>query len=162
MSASRECASGRRPRRARRPSAHPLLVACLFALAFGAPATAQVDSTAHLRPVSAMWRSMLIPGWGQAATGRWVTGATFTAWEGACIMMMLKAQGEVHQIRASGAAHITTKKQEVQDWTVLLIFNHLFAGAEAFVAAHLQDFPADLHIRAVPRGLVVSVPLPKP
>ena len=104
---------------------------------------------------------MLIPGWGQAATGRWVTGATFTAWEGLCIMMTLKTQGEVHHIRASGALHVTTKKQEVQDWTVLLIFNHLFAGAEAFVSTHLQDFPADLHIRAVPRGLVVSVPLPR-
>jgi hypothetical protein len=126
-------------------------------------ATGQVaDTTARLRPVSAMWRSMLIPGWGQAATGRWVTGATFTAWEGTCIMMVLKTQGEAHHIRASGASHITTKKQEVQDWTVLLIFNHLFAGAEAFVSAHLQDFPADLHIRAVPRGLVVSVPLPRP
>lgn len=115
-----------------------------------------------MRPLSAFWRSLLIPGWGQAATKRWVTGATFTVWEGTCIMMTLKAKGELKHIRAVGALHVTTKEQEVQDWAVLWIFNHLFAGAEAFVSAHLQDFPADLHIRAVPRGLVVSVPLPRP
>jgi len=114
----------------------------------------------HIRPAGAFWRSFLIPGWGQAATGRYVTGAAFTVWEGLCIVMTFKAQGEAEHIRASGATHITTKKQEVQDWTILWIFNHFFAGAEAFVSAHLVDFPEDLHIRAVPRGLMVSVPLP--
>lgn len=115
-----------------------------------------------MRPISAFWRSLLIPGWGQAATKRWVTGATFTAWEGICIMMTFKTTGEVDHIRAVGAGHIATKKQEVQDWAVLWVFNHLFAGAEAFVSAHLQDFPSDLHIRAVPRGVVVSFPIPRP
>jgi hypothetical protein len=119
------------------------------------------DSTHRISPIGAFWRSLVIPGWGQAATGRWVTGAVFTAWEGVCITMTFKTQGEAEHIRASGAGHITTKKQEVQDWTILWFFNHLFAGAEAFVAAHLIDFPPDLHIRAVPRGLMVSMPLPR-
>jgi hypothetical protein len=42
---------------------------------------------------------------------------------------------------------------------VLWIFNHLFSGAEAFVSAHLQDFPRDLRIRAMPGGIGVSLPL---
>ena len=118
------------------------------------------DSVSHISPGGAFWRSFLIPGWGQAATGRYVTGAAFATWEGVCILMTFKAQGEAEHIRAVGADHITTKKKEVQDWTILWIFNHFFAGAEAFVSAHLVDFPEDLHIRAVPRGLMISVPLP--
>ena len=120
------------------------------------------DSLKHIRPFTAFVRSFVLPGWGQASTGRYVTGAAFTVWEGVCIVMTFKAQGEAEHIRATGAAHIETKKNEVQDWTILWIFNHFFAGAEAFVAAHLIDFPPDLHIRAVPRGLMVSVPLPRP
>ena len=120
------------------------------------------DSVKHVRPFTAFMRSFLIPGWGQASTGRYVTGAAFAVWEGTCILMTFKAQSEAEHIRASGAEHIATKKNEVQDWTILWIFNHFFAGAEAFVSAHLIDFPTDLQIRAVPRGLMVSVPLPRP
>jgi hypothetical protein len=60
----------------------------------------------------------------------------------------------------SGSADTTAKRQQVQDWVVLWAFNHLFAGAEAFVSAHLLDFPKELKLRAVPRGVGVSVPLP--
>jgi hypothetical protein len=148
-------------------SVRPSALALVALLVAAIPARAQVANTqpsdsARIRPGAAFWRSLLIPGWGQAATGRWVTGATFTAWEGLCIMMTVKTKGEVKHIQAVGADHVTTKKQEVQDWTVLLIFNHLFAGAEAFVSAHLQDFPRDLRLRALPRGLMVSFPLPRP
>ena len=118
------------------------------------------DSVKYVRPFTAFLRSFAIPGWGQASTGRYVTGAAFTVWEGVCIVMTFKAQSEAEHIRATGAGHIETKKNEVQDWTILWVFNHFFAGAEAFVAAHLIDFPPDLKIRAVPRGLMVSVPLP--
>jgi hypothetical protein len=45
---------------------------------------------------------------------------------------------------------------------VLWGFNHLFSGAEAYVAAHLRDFPRDLKVRAFPGGVGVSVPLPHP
>ena len=120
------------------------------------------DTIKHVRPFTAFLRSFALPGWGQASTGRYVTGAAFVVWEGTCILMTFKAQSEAEHIRASGAAHIETKKNEVQDWTILWIFNHFLAGAEAFVSAHLIDFPTDLKIRAVPRGLMVSVPLPRP
>src|SRR5439155_11421144 len=35
-----------------------------------------------VRPMGAFLRSFLLPGWGQVATDRPVTGATFVAWEG--------------------------------------------------------------------------------
>jgi hypothetical protein len=75
--------------------------------------------------------------------------------------MTLKAQQEADYLRTTGAPNLHAKRQEVQDWLVLWGFNHLFAGAEAFVAAHLREFPKDLKVRAVPRGIGVSLPLPQ-
>ncbi len=118
------------------------------------------DSSHQVRPMGAFWRSLLFPGWGQAATGRQTTGAIFVAWEGVTAMMTFKAQQEANYMKETGSANLRAKRQEVQDWLVLWVFNHLFSGAEAYVSAHLQDFPADLRIHAVPRGIGISVPLP--
>jgi hypothetical protein len=43
---------------------------------------------------------------------------------------------------------------------VLLGFNHLFAGLEAYVSAHLADFPGDLRFEAVPGGVGAAMSLP--
>ena len=124
-------------------------------------ATVVVPDTAHrIRPMAAFWHSLLLPGWGQAETGRPVTGGLFVAWEGVTAMMTLKAQQETHYLKASGSTNLGAKRQEVQDWLVLWIFNHLFAGAEAFVSAHLTDFPRELEVRALPRGVGISLPVP--
>ncbi len=148
------------------------LLAVALACAVGAGRAQQVVATAtdtlrvapdtvrRMRPVSAAWRSLLIPGWGQATTGRAVTGALFVAWEGTTLYMWRKAEQEARYLEDIGAGHVNGKRQESQDWLVLLVFNHLFAAAEAFVAGHLQDFPEELRIRAVPGGLGVRVPLP--
>ena len=121
---------------------------------------AQIPDTTHrMKPVSAFWRSLLLPGWGQSATGRHVTGAVFVAWEGVTMMMTLKARGEANYLESIGSGHVQTKRQEAQDWLVLWVFNHLFSGAEAYVSAHLQDFPRDLKLRAFPNGIGVMLPL---
>lgn len=124
------------------------------------------DTTHRTGPMGAFWRSLLVPGWGQAKTGRPVAGALFVSWEGLCAMMTLKAQSETHFLKRAGSNNLDAKRQEVQDWLVLWIFNHLLSGAEAYVSAHLQDFPGDLKVRAFPdgggMGVGVSVPLRRP
>jgi hypothetical protein len=126
-----------------------------------APA-AQSDTLHQIGPVGALWRSLLVPGWGQAVTGRNVTGALFGIWEGTTMYMTLKAQQEANYFKQSNSPNLHAKRQEVQDGLVLWGFNHLFAGAEAFVAAHLRDFPKDLRVQAVPGGVGVSLSLPHP
>jgi hypothetical protein len=132
--------------------------------------TSRVADTAHIilpidtmhhgvRPMGAFLRSFVLPGWGQAATNRPMTGAAFVAWEGVAAMMTLKAQQEANYFKKINSANLRLKRQEVQDWLVLWIFNHLFSGAEAYVSAHLQDFPPDLQIRAFPGGIGVSIPI---
>ncbi len=128
---------------------------------FRLAAQAVVPDSAHrIRPFSAFWRSLVLPGWGQSATGRHVTGAAFVAWEGVTIMMTLKAQQEANYLKEIGSPTLGAKRQEVQDWLILWIFNHLFAGAEAYVSAHLRDFPGDLKVRAVPGGIGLTIPMP--
>jgi len=120
-----------------------------------------VQDTSHrLKPFAAAWRSLLIPGWGQAALGRDVAGAVLASWEGVTIMMTVKARQELHYLEESGSGNVQAKRQQVQDWLVLWIFNHLFAGAEAFVSGHLQDFPKELHVQPLPGGIGVSIPIP--
>jgi len=109
--------------------------------------------------MGAFLRSFILPGWGQAVTGRPTTGAAFVSWEGVTVMMTLKAQQEANYFKRIHSANLGGKRQEVQDWLVLWIFNHLFSGAEAYVSAHLQDFPPDLKVRAFPGGIGVTIPI---
>ncbi len=120
------------------------------------------DSAHRVPPWGAFLRSFVLPGWGQAATGRHVAGVVFVAWEGIAAMMTLKAQSELDYLRETGSANVPAKKQEKQDWIVLWVFNHFFSAAEAFVSAHLQDFPKDLKVQAFPGGVGISVPVPHP
>ena len=125
------------------------------------PRTAR-DSVRALKPLPAFFHSLLIPGWGQAKLDRKLTASLFLAWEGLSLGMSLKAAGEVSYLTRTDAdsARIASKKQERQDWLILLGFNHLFAGLEAFVSSHLQDFPADVRIRAAPGGIGVQAVVP--
>ena len=117
------------------------------------------DTSRFMKPGAAAWRSLVLPGWGQAATGHHVAGAMFVTWEGVTMMMTLRAVQEQRYMKQSGSGSLGAKRQQVQDWVVLWIFNHLFAGADAFVSAHLQDFPKELKLQAGPGRVGLSVPL---
>jgi hypothetical protein len=90
-----------------------------------------------------MWRSLLLPGWGQAILGRRVTGAAFIFWEGVTVTMTVKSLHQLAYQEDIDAETVDDKRQEVQDWAILWGFNHLLAGAEAYVAAILWETPAD-------------------
>jgi hypothetical protein len=119
-------------------------------------------SPKRTKPVDALFQSLFIPGWGQASTGRYTAGAMFAVWEGVTIMMTARAVQEKHYMEETGSDNVASKGQQVQDWVVLLVFNHLFSAAEAYVAAHLQDFPGELKVRAGPGGAGFRVTLPVP
>jgi hypothetical protein len=126
---------------------------------------AAADTTAPRRPTTptgAMLRSFLLPGWGQAVYGRKVTAGFMMGVEGVALGMILKSSGELDHTRAAGGATEEAKLQEREDWITILVFNHLMSGLEAYVAAHLYDFPGDLQLQALPQGgmrLGVTLPL---
>jgi hypothetical protein len=80
--------------------------------------------------------------------------------------MSIKASRDVSNLRNAGAdsAAIAAKKRTREDWYVLLAVNHLLAGLEAFIAAQLLDFPAELKIERAPgrldAGFAVPIRLP--
>jgi len=127
-----------------------------------APGAVALDSVGFtpISPLNAFWRSFLLPGWGQARLNRKLTGGIFVAWEGVTLGMSLKTRHELAYLRRTGSARADNKRREHEDWIVLLAFNHLFAGLEAYVGAHLADFPGDLTIRALPGGVGASVSVP--
>jgi hypothetical protein len=126
------------------------------------PGVAPPDSAQFtpITPINAFWRSFLLPGWGQARLNRKLTGGIFVAWEGVTLGMSLKTRHELAYLRRTGSARADNKRREHEDWIVLLAFNHLFAGLEAYVGAHLVDFPGDLQIRAAPGGIGASMTVP--
>lgn len=122
-----------------------------------------VDTSGQARPVSPMgafFRSLLVPGWGQSKLNRKLTGGIFVAWEGVTLGMTLKTSHELHYLRRTNSGRVEVKEQEKEDWIVLLAFNHLLSALEAYVSAHLWDFPDDLEIRAVPGGVGGQLSLP--
>ncbi len=103
-------------------------------------------------PLGAALRSLVLPGWGQSIMGRRVTGAAFIFWEGITLTMTLKSAHQLEYQKRIGAETVDDKRQELQDWAVLLAFNHILAATEAYVATHLWDFPADLGLEVLPGG----------
>jgi len=166
------------PTRSRHPSSASVLLLLMVSLVLAAfvPTLAAQDSAAvrrsarpvqadslsrrYISPMNALWRSLLIPGWGQARLNRKLAGGIFVGWEGVTLGMSLKTRSELRYLRRVGSVRADDKRQEHEDWIVLLAFNHLFAGLEAYVSAHLADFPGDLRFQAVPGGVGASVSLP--
>ena len=137
------------------------------ALAVDTAAVEQADAGARRPPVGpggAFLRSLLVPGLGQVVLGRKVTAVVFVAFEGATVAMAVRAHNQVKQARltdtSADSSLVTDKKRSREDWLVLVGFNHLLAGLEAYVAAHLWDFPADLQLRAIPGGVGAAVTIP--
>ena len=54
------------------------------------------------------------------------------------------------------AARIRSRRQQLEDWIAIVAFNHLFSGADAFVAGHLGDIPRRLTMRPTADGLELS------
>lgn len=115
-------------------------------------------------PLNYFFRSLIVPGWGQASLDRKLTGGMFIAFEGLALAMALKAGHELEYLERTNSGRVEGKRQERQDWFVLVAVNHLFSGLEAYVAANLYDFPADLRMRPLPggrTGVQLTLPLPR-
>ncbi|HVT39589.1 MAG TPA: hypothetical protein VHE78_11125 [Gemmatimonadaceae bacterium] len=56
---------------------------------------------------------------------------------------------------------VRARRLQLEDWLAVVVFNHLIAGADAFVAANLWDLPQHVSMRAFPAprgaGLAISV-----
>ena len=133
-----------------------------------------------LSPPRAFLYSLLAPGLGQSRLGRPVAGAIFVFTESIAIAMLRESAAELRQAKRfrtdslvaigndpnTGAPlfhHssytddlISIRQGHVEDWIAFLIANHLFAGADAYVAAHLWDLPSQINVSQTRSGTVVA------
>jgi hypothetical protein len=56
---------------------------------------------------------------------------------------------------------VKARRTHYEDWVAAIVFNHLFSGADAYVAANLWDFNANIGVVATPRsaGVIASLRL---
>ena len=143
---------------------------------------ARVDTVrreAPLPPVSprrAFLYSLLVPGYGQSRLGRPIAGGIFAITETIAIAMLRESRAELREARlfrqdtlvnigndpATGAAVlqrtsyndelISIRRGHVEDWIAFLVGNHLFAGADAYVGAHLWDLPSQVSLEPTRNG----------
>lgn len=129
------------------------------------PAALPADTAAPgaITPRGAFFRSLVLPGWGQSELGAPLRGGVYFALEAGSLWMLYKsdrrlreALAEERVARETGALAagarlplVRDRQNQREDWITLSIFWLFFAGADAFVAAHLQDF--DVSVGAAPR-----------
>ena len=58
-----------------------------------------------------------------------------------------------------GAAVVRSRRLQVEDWLAVLFFNHLFSGADAYVAAQLWDLPDMIGLQQTPFGPAIAATL---
>ncbi len=130
-----------------------------------------------ISPRRALLQSFLIPGWGQASLDRNTAGALFVALEATSIAMLVQSKRQLSIAREAArdsvldtgtgtyvanplAARVRPRKRAVEDWTALLVFSHLIAAADAFVAAHLWDVPIQVQGHEGTRSASISTSIP--
>ena len=112
-------------------------------------------------PTGALLKSLIVPGLGQITMGRKLTAAVFLAFEGATLGMVIKTQRDINRAEAAGdLATVEDKKRKREDWLVYMGINHVASALEAYVSAHLWDFPGELELRAAPGGFSASASIP--
>jgi len=53
------------------------------------------------------------------------------------------------------AARVNARRTHYEDWIAVIVFNHLFSGADAYVAANLWDFRTNIGVVGNQRSTVI-------
>jgi xanthosine utilization system XapX-like protein len=128
-----------------------------------------------ITPRAAFVRSFLLPGWGQTGLRRSTAASVFAGAEVGAVYMVMKSRADlkrakalvgldsisvgdpslgetVTRIPAVPQSLVNARRLHLEDWLAVLIFNHVLAGADAYVAANLWDLPARVSITQTPAG----------
>ena len=126
-----------------------------------------------LSPRRAFLYSLLMPGYAQSVLGRHRAGTVQLVFEAAAIVMIRQSAADVREARRnladsivvsfvneSGQPEITkrpspfsaglvrSRRSHLEDWIAVLLANHLFSAADAYVASLLWDLPVEVEANA--------------
>ena len=92
-------------------------------------------------PMGAFFRSLILPGWGQAVVDQPVRGAFYFTMEATSLWMLFKTQAKLDAaVRAGDEELAAARQDQKEDWIVMAVFWALFAGVDAWVSTHLWSF----------------------
>lgn len=92
-------------------------------------------------PMGAFLRSLVLPGWGQAAVNQPVRGAFYFTMEATSLWMLYKTQSKLEAAERAGDEELAAaRKDQKEDWIVMAVFWALFAGVDAWVSTHFWGF----------------------
>ncbi len=135
-----------------------------------------------LSPRRAFLYSLALPGYSQSVLGRPTAGALFVLTESIALVMLRESAADLREARRfrtdslvvigydeSGATPtpitqasaytdrlVDVRRGHVEDWIAFLVANHLFAAADAYVAAHLWDLPTQISVESRRTGTVLA------
>jgi hypothetical protein len=136
-----------------------------------------------ISPRTALLRSLLVPGWGQLSLGRRWAAAIFIALETGAGVMAIESKQRLDFAERYGqdsilvrydppllpgrpltpifregelGGRVAARRQHLEDYLILMAFNHLIAGVDAFIAAHLWDLPTQVSIRSTGEGAMLA------
>ena len=132
-----------------------------------------------LSPRRAFLYSLALPGYSQSVLNRPTAGALFMLTESIALVMLRESALELRQARrfrtdslvvigyeptgtpitqvsAFNERLIDIRRGHVEDWIAFILANHLFAAADAYVAAHLWDLPTQISVESRGTGTVVA------
>ncbi len=137
-----------------------------------------------LSPRRAFLYSLVMPGYAQSVLGRSRTSSLVMGFETVALVMIRESAGSLREARrnvadslpvsyvdASGQpgvryertpfsrALVRSRQEQLEDWIAVLIGNHLFAAADAYVASLLWDLPAEVAFRASPHSTGLALRL---
>jgi hypothetical protein len=135
-----------------------------------------------LSPRRAFLYSFALPGYSQSVLNRPTAGALFVLTESIALVMLRESAADLREARrfrtdslvvigydASAATPtpitqasaytdrlIDVRRGHVEDWIAFIVANHLFAAADAYVAAHLWDLPTQISVESRRNGTVLA------
>jgi hypothetical protein len=135
-----------------------------------------------LSPRRAFLYSLALPGYSQSVLGRPTAGALFVLTESIALVMLRESAADLREARrfrtdslvvigydasvatptpiTQASAYtdrlIDVRRGHVEDWIAFLVANHLFAAADAYVAAHLWDLPTQISVESRRSGTVLA------
>jgi hypothetical protein len=139
-----------------------------------------------ISPRAAFLSSLLVPGYGQSRLDRPMAASLFFAIELFGVALARKSANDLHvaerfendsivvaipidpstglprPVREPGpfdTDRVRARRQHYEDWLAVIAFNHLFAGADAFVAANLWDLPTQISAWPSDRGPTIALSL---
>jgi hypothetical protein len=136
-----------------------------------------------LTPKRSFLYALAVPGLPQSIFGRHRAAAGMLAVEAISWTMIHESSGDVSEARRARIDTLTVsyvgddgrllekpvvrpgtftstdvraRRTHVEDWIAMVLANHLFSAADAYVSAHLWDVPAQVGFRLSGRGAVVT------